>query len=220
MLPILDSRVFFDAGKWAAACEGCGKTSMFSNKNSALSMVNRGSCRNCKRDYRNVTGDVGIYKNSEGKWCSVCSCCGKEQAYTRKDHAKQSHLSDWQCRPCAAKAKGFSSNLPVGNEKRLYNKFRKSANSRGIDWNLDFEQFCKAFTGKCALTGWDIDMSYGGKASFDRIDSDKPYEPGNVQWVHSMVNMCKNKYSNDSFVDMCLAVADKAKWQGSFYDLH
>jgi hypothetical protein len=108
-----------------------------------------------------------------------------------------------------AKAKGFSGNAPVGNERRLYNKYRKSANARGIPWNISFEQFCSTFTGYCALTGWGIDISYGGKASFDRIDSNKPYESENIQWVHSMVNMCKNKYQIEDFIAMCNAVSDR-----------
>jgi hypothetical protein len=56
-------------------------------------------------------------------------------------------------------------------------------------------------------------MSYGScTASFDRIDSTKPYDADNIQWVHTMVNMCKNKYAQGRFVEMCKAVADKVKW--------
>jgi len=56
-------------------------------------------------------------------------------------------------------------------------------------------------------------MTYANcTASFDRIDSSTGYEKGNIQWVHVMVNMCKNKYSQDRFVEMCKAVADKVKW--------
>jgi hypothetical protein len=100
--------------------------------------------------------------------------------------------------------------MPVGDEMRSYNKFRKSANSRGIEWNLDFKEFMGCYTGECALTGWKLSMTYSDcTASFDRIDSSKPYELGNVQWVHAMVNMCKNKYSQDKFIAMCRAVATK-----------
>jgi hypothetical protein len=70
--------------------------------------------------------------------------------------------------------------------------------------------FVETYNGQCALTGWDLSMGYSDcTASFDRIDSSKPYEPGNVQWVHSMVNMCKNKYSQDKFISMCKAVSQK-----------
>jgi len=56
-------------------------------------------------------------------------------------------------------------------------------------------------------------MDYGTcTASFDRIDSSKSYEVGNIQWVHTMVNMAKNKYPQEKFIEMCCAIADKVKW--------
>lgn len=212
MLAIQDSRVEAYASKWKAVCS-CGKANLFAAKASAIKMLDRQTCRHCKRDYRNVDGSVGIYKNKIGKWCSTCSCCGVEQAYTRKDHAKQSELCDWQCKPCVAKSRGCQENAPIGNERRLYNKYRKSANNRNIPWNIEFKTFIAAFSGKCNLSGWDISMNYNAcTASLDRIDSSKGYDIGNIQWVHVMVNMCKNKYSQEKFVDMCRAVADKVKW--------
>ena len=63
------------------------------------------------------------------------------------------------------------------------------------------------------MTGWPTSLGYGEQtASLDRIDSHKGYVVGNTQWVHTMVNMCKNKYAHAKFVEMCQAVADKAKW--------
>lgn len=176
-------------------------------------MLARGTCRHCSSEHRSVAGDIPVYKNGDGKWCSTCSGCGVEQAYTRMDHAKQSEVSDWQCKQCVAAAKAFSNNRPVGDAQRVYNRFRKSAASRGVEWGLAFEEFVGSFHGTCSLTGWPITMSHKCEtASLDRIDSGGGYTPDNVQWVHKMVNMCKNKYSLESFVDMCKAVADREKW--------
>jgi hypothetical protein len=51
-------------------------------------------------------------------------------------------------------------------------------------------------------------MSYGiDNASLDRIDSSKGYAKDNIQWVHTMVNMSKNRYNQQKFVEMCIAVA-------------
>lgn len=171
-------------------------------------MLARGSCRNCRRDYRSVKDhELKIYRRNDGKWCSRCSCCNAEQPYTRKDHAKQSELSDWQCKQCVAMAKGFSSNRPVGDKGRLFNKYMKSARKRGISWNLSFDQMFASYTGYCALTGWEISIDWTCQtASLDRIDSSKGYTQDNVQWVHSMVNMCKNKYDQDDFLRMCMAI--------------
>ena len=175
-------------------------------------MLAAGVCRHCNRSYRKAVGDLaGVYENDSGKWCSTCSGCGKEQAYTRKDHARQSTVADWQCKSCIQAARGFSSNAGVGAFKRLFNKFAKSARGRGIPWELSFEDFCASYDGRCSLTGWPISKAYkGGTASLDRIDSETGYLKGNVQWVHSMVNMSKGKYKQEDFVAMCTAIAQKA----------
>lgn len=212
MLPIHDPRITHTDGKWLATCT-CGKRLSFAGKSACLRMLNRGTCRHCKKDYRSVPSDVAVYKRADGKWCSTCSGCGNEQAYTRKDHAKQSELGDWQCKSCVARLKGFSENQPVGDVMRLFNKYSKSAAKRNIAWNLTPDELQTVFTGKCALTGWEISMAHGNQtASLDRIDSTKPYTLENIQWVHTMVNMSKNKYPQDRFVQMCKAVADRAKW--------
>lgn len=61
---------------------------------------------------------------------------------------------------------------------------------------------------KCALTNLDLnfpkkhrDKNYN--ASLDRIDSTKGYTLDNVQWVHKDVNIMKNKFDNNYFIDMC-----------------
>lgn len=46
-------------------------------------------------------------------------------------------------------------------------------------------------------------------ASLDRIDSARPYEPGNVQWVHKTINMMKQQFSQGVFIGWCHKVAQK-----------
>ena len=56
-----------------------------------------------------------------------------------------------------------------------------------------------------------IGISYKDQsASVDRIDNDKGYEVGNIQWVHTMVNMCRGKRELSEFIRMCKAVAENA----------
>ena len=88
---------------------------------------------------------------------------------------------------------------------------------RNIEWNITFEYLADLLIEqdfKCDLTGWDIDAMEVNKntASLDRIDSSKGYIEGNVQWVHKMVNMSKQQYTQEEFVEMCTAVANKVKW--------
>jgi hypothetical protein len=212
MRPILEYRVSFETDKWSASCV-CGKKSVFKSKHNALKMLSNGCCRFCSNRHTKLDSKYSIYCREDGKWCSSCSACGNEQAYTRKDHAKQSSLNDWQCRRCVAQSKGFSENAPVGDRLRLFNRFKKSAESRGIAWALSLDEMFENYSGACSLSGWPIGITYSDKtASLDRIDSSKGYEKNNIQWVHTMVNMCKNKYPHDKFIEMCVAITNKEKW--------
>ena len=175
-------------------------------------MLGNGHCRHCKRNYRSTQNEqLNIYKNAEGKWCLTCSGCGIEQAYTRKNHAQQSELADWQCKSCVAESKGYAENQPVGDKTRVYRKFKNAANSRVVKFELTEEGFFADYTGVCSLTGWPIGISYKDQsASVDRIDNDKGYEVGNIQWVHTMVNMCRGERELSEFIRMCKAVAEHA----------
>jgi hypothetical protein len=68
---------------------------------------------------------------------------------------------------------------------------------------------------KCALTGLPLHFPEKWKgdynASLDRIDSDKDYSIDNVQWVHKHVNIMKNKFSENYFIDMCKRIAENRR---------
>lgn len=94
----------------------------------------------------------------------------------------------------------------------MFNKFKNAAESRGIGWQLSVDEMFSGFNEKCALTGWPISIAFSNQtASLDRVDSKQAYTVSNIQWVHKMVNMCKNKYSLNKFIDLCIAVADKSR---------
>lgn len=87
-------------------------------------------------------------------------------------------------------------------------------------WNLMVEQ-----NHKCALSGLDIwlskgknipmttnnrNLNYSGwNASLDRIDSSKGYIEGNIQWLHRNINIMKNSYPQNYFIDLCKLVVIK-----------
>lgn len=214
MREIIDSRIIKINNKFVATCI-CGYTCKFSCKDTALRMLNRGSCRSCKKDYRDISikGRYSIYKNADNKWCSKCSSCGVEQAYTRRNHATESEREERKCKKCTQLARGFSNNQYVGAKQRLYNKFSKSAKAREIEWDINLETMFSSYDGKCTLTGWNISIDYKNcTASLDRIDSSKGYFKDNIQWVHKMINMSKNNLDQSKFINMCKAVANKEKW--------
>lgn len=69
--------------------------------------------------------------------------------------------------------------------------------------------------GRCALSGiymththrkCDLVFSKFKNASLDRIDSAGDYTYANMQLVCSMLNHCKNSYSNEQFITICKLV--------------
>lgn len=74
-----------------------------------------------------------------------------------------------------------------------------------------WEQYIKQDK-KCALSGIELkfpiknkDKSYN--ISLDRIDSGLGYIEGNIQWVHKDINIMKNKFDNQYFIDFCKLIA-------------
>jgi hypothetical protein len=74
--------------------------------------------------------------------------------------------------------------------------------------------------GICPYTGWKLILpgNSGGfgkfsrslkKASLDRIDSNKDYEIGNVQFVSVMANLAKCDYTHEEMVKFCIAITEK-----------
>lgn len=146
-----------------------------------------------------------------------CSSCGAEQSYGRKDHYNSAVRNDWKCKACTSSTnayKGKIGPMPV----TWFEVKKRGGISRGLVWDLTPEYILgmyKEQEGICKLTGWPIGWSEKGltaTVSIDRIDSSEGYLEGNVQLVHKDVNMAKQQYSQDYFIAMCTAVADKAKW--------
>lgn len=146
-----------------------------------------------------------------------CSGCGKEQSYGRLDHYKAAVRGDWKCKSCSNSSNNFKGKIgpmPV----TWFEVKRKGGLHRGLEWELepaDILDLYEKQEGVCALTGWPIGWSEKGltaTVSIDRIDSSEGYLKGNVQLLHKDVNMAKQQYSQDYFIAMCQAVADKVKW--------
>jgi hypothetical protein len=48
-------------------------------------------------------------------------------------------------------------------------------------------------------------------ASLDRIDSSKGYVIDNVQWLHRDINMMKQRFSQEYFINICKHIAENNK---------
>jgi hypothetical protein len=68
--------------------------------------------------------------------------------------------------------------------------------------------------GRCTLTGDKLwfgtaaGKSSDGNASLDRIDSDKPYEAGNLQWIDKELQDMKMSKGQEKFLKLCSNVTD------------
>lgn len=158
----------------------------------------------------------GVYKKEDGRWYKPCFQCGIEQSYLRKNYAVLSYLENKLCKQC-------SNNIPESNAHKgwvkdvlrlsFVRKFEASARVRGIEWDVNYEYLADLLIAqdfKCTLSGWNIDATKitNNTASLDRINSNQGYVVGNVQWVHKMVNMCKQNYSQEDFIKMCKAITN------------
>ena len=151
------------------------------------------------------------------RYTKECSGCGKEQSYGRLDHYRSAVRGDWKCKSCSNSDNNFKGRIgPMA--VTWFNIKMRGGTSRGYQWDLTPEYILNLYEeqeGLCALTGWPIGWSKQGltaTVSIDRIDSEEGYLQGNVQLLHKDVNMAKQKYSQDYFIEMCKAVANREKW--------
>ncbi len=101
-----------------------------------------------------------------------------------------------------------------------WNQIIHSATRRDLDFTISVEYAWRLFQkqkGKCALSGLRIKQINGrsrfntdNSASLDRIDPEKGYVPGNVQWVHKDINRMKQDFDEERFIRLCTLVAETA----------
>jgi hypothetical protein len=99
-----------------------------------------------------------------------------------------------------------------------FHKFRIGAELRGIPFEIAAEDVARWHAeqgGRCVVSGLEIgwqEVGSGHTASIDRIDSSLGYTQENCQLVHKDINMMKQSFSQEYFVQLCQAVADRVKW--------
>ena len=148
------------------------------------------------------------------RYTKNCPSCGTEQSYGRKDHYRSAVKNAWRCKSCSNSDNNFAGKVGPMSITWFNTKMR-GGTGRGYQWDLTPEYVISMYEeqeGLCALTGWPIGWAEKGltaTVSIDRIDSQEGYIQGNVQLLHKDVNMAKQQYSQEYFVSMCKAVAEK-----------
>ena len=156
--------------------------------------------------------DNNVYKNYRNRSAYKCKCsCGYT---TYIEAASLFNSKSSKCKNCCYKGLETLSG-------DYFSKIRNGAVRRNIEFNISIEYIYNIFIhqdGKCALSGATIilDRSSSNRqkgaviqtASLDRIDSSKGYIEGNVQWVHKDLNMMKQSFSQEYFIELCKKVTE------------
>lgn len=156
-------------------------------------------------------------KKSQGRWiCAHVRCkCGLE------DYKQINHLLknvSLGCRNCRKMPKGSDNHSWKGYGNISAHYFwlvKNSAKKRNIPFKLTIKYMNELYEKQkkhCKLTNREICFGFGSQknttASLDRIDSNKGYIKGNVQWVCKQINIAKHVLSMDEFVHLCSEVSN------------
>lgn len=161
-----------------------------------------------------------VTKGKDGRYYKNCPECGISQSYLRKNYALESLKLNKLCKKCSNKK---TENCHRGWHRKIrvswFNKFKAQAELRNINWEItidDIANIMEKQNSKCALCGLDISFKDNEKlsnslASIDRINSLNGYTKDNIQLVLKDINMMKQSYSQEKFIELCCYVAENFK---------
>lgn len=168
-----------------------------------------------------------VEKDTNGKLLWECRCDCGNTTIVRGNDLRQKKIQSCGCirrETCKQNIKHAHLKFPntygftgIGDIPGQHiGQIRTGAYRRKIEYNISKEYLWKLFqdqNGKCALTGIDIwfKSRKSGKerkptASLDRIDSNRGYVEGNVQWVHKDINNMKQHFGLEEFLTYCKMV--------------
>jgi hypothetical protein len=148
------------------------------------------------------------FKSIKDKVRFLCKYCGNEFTTT------PSRIGSGHTKSCGC--------VSIGKRKgtkhicmTYYSHCLQSARVRNIEFILDIDFLNDLIEGqnfKCVLSGQTLICGYRPLVeytiSLDRIDSSKGYTKDNVQFIHKVINMCKQSLSQKDFIEMCSMVSN------------
>lgn len=149
-----------------------------------------------------------------GKKCWECRCkCGKLCYPTTYCLLKRKYKS-CGCLRLKAITRSYKNISGV-----WFGQNKKNARIRNLKFDLSIRYLNNLLIKqdfKCALSNVKIKIIQGRRspkttASLDRIDSSKGYIKGNVQFVHKYVNLMKQDFKQDEFIQLCKLVYENSK---------
>lgn len=157
-----------------------------------------------------------------------CLNCNKEVIYNNKYNLERSIRDNTFCRSCTCLIRNKSGELDTSKSKngqwKGYNEIpygwfskyfeRSRGDRKQHSGNITIENVYNLWIEqgkKCKLSGINIGFYDDGKThtcSIDRINSSKEYELDNIQLVHKHINLMKNHFNNEYFIEMCKLIAN------------
>ena len=143
----------------------------------------------------------------------LCECkCGIQKIYNTKDITRTKGVRSCGC-------VRYENLLDIYYV--LLTRIKHSAKLRNIEVAIESNDLKKLFekqNGRCAISNEPIKIERNIKlnkqtntASIDRIDSSKGYVIGNIQFVHKIVNLMKQDYSQNEFIEWCNKISNFQK---------
>lgn len=156
---------------------------------------------------------IGEYKGSNVKTDFQCPFCGN--IFQTTPHKIVSNHT----KSCGCVSIGKRMGTDVVSST-YFSVIKQHAIVRKLEFNISIEYISSLLLQqkfKCALSGLDIVAGYvnikSGQhtASLDRIDNNRGYVEGNVQWVHKDVNWMKQDFNQDYFIELCQRISNENK---------
>jgi len=157
-----------------------------------------------------------------------CLNCNKEVIYNNKYNLERSIRDNTFCRSCTCLIRNKSGELDTSKSKngqwKGYNEIpygwfskyfeRSRGDRKQHSGNITIEDVYNLWIKqdkKCKLSGVNIGFYDDGKThtcSIDRINSSKEYELDNIQLVHKHINLMKNHFNNEYFINICKLITE------------
>lgn len=155
---------------------------------------------------------IGYDKYKSPTWLCRCNC-GSEHVVTIYNVTGGTSR---QCKQCSVTRNYKKDTIPTPVWKTIVNNSKTRGRVLNISKEFAENLFIKQ-NKKCALSGLDIYFARSNKeyvkglqtASLDRIDNSKEYNEDNVQWVHKHINIMKNTYDENYFIELCRIITNK-----------
>jgi hypothetical protein len=176
--------------------------------------------RGFKIGWLTVTGNIKRDKKNKRYEC-VCKC-GEIRFHTKQNLMKGT-LKSCGCFKASSNGPAHGNWKGVGKiSSSFFCRWKECAKRRKKEFDLTIKDLSEKFeeqNGKCALSGIELKTPMNWKqghdysaynASLDRIDSTLGYVKGNIQWVDKDINMMKQQFNQNHFIEMCRKVTECA----------